>query len=326
MKKLKEGQLNNFLILLLLISTIFLFTFSIKNNNNNKYYEYSQKNYKVFTFAIPDTVYFAGQLIDLTNPFIRERVESEIYSIAYFHSQFIKTVKQTERYMPYIEQELKNKAMPSDLKYIAIIESNLMPTTSPAGAKGIWQFMKGTATKYGLEVTDDVDERLNFEKSTIAALSYLHDLYNMFGDWLLTIAAYNAGENYIKNKITQQYTNNFWDLVMNAETARYISRAIATKLIYQSLKTYGFYIPVLELYPPYKYKEIAIDTSIKDLPLFAKQMNVSYYNFKKLNPWLISDKLSNAGNKKYIIRIPVDTVFKITNKLNNDTIKLIERI
>ena len=79
MKKLKEGQLNNFLILLLLISTIFLFTFSIKNNNNNKYYEYSQKNYKVFTFAIPDTVYFAGQLIDLTNPFIRERVESEIY-------------------------------------------------------------------------------------------------------------------------------------------------------------------------------------------------------------------------------------------------------
>jgi len=326
MKKIKKLQISRFIIILLIVCFTSLFIFSNKSNKDKYDYKYLQDKYKIVTFTLPDTVYFADQLVDLTNPYIRERVETELYSITYFHSLLIKTIKQADRYLPYIEKELKKNKLPIDLKYIAIIESNLAPTTSPSGAKGIWQFMKGTAVKYGLEVSDDVDERLNFEKSTIAALSYLKDLYNMFGDWFLAIAAYNAGENYLKTKINEQYTNNFWDLVINSETARYISRAIATKIIYQSLKNFGFYIPTFEIYPQYKYKEIVIDSTINNLPLFCNKMGISYYNFKKINPWLISDKLINKENKKYTMRIPILEGFKISTFSKNDSIELIESI
>lgn len=327
MKKIKKFKVYKIVLILFifLFTSIFIFSNRLEKNPYNNY-KYVQDQYKIVTFTLPDTVYFAGQIVDLTDPYIRERVESELYSIAYFHSLLIKTIKQADRYLPYIEKELKHNKLPIDLKYIAIIESNLVPTTSPAGAKGIWQFMKGTAIKYGLEVNDDIDERLNFEKSTQAALTYLKDLYNMFGDWFLAIAAYNAGENYMKTKINEQYTNNFWDLVINAETARYISRAIATKLIFQSFKNFGFYIPTTEIYPPYKYKEIVVDTTITNLPLFCKQMNISYYNFKKLNPWLVSDKLVNSSKKKYIIRIPISERYQMNKSMHYDSLELIERI
>lgn len=326
MKKITKFQVYKLSLILFIFILSFTFIFSNKIDEDTYNYSYVKEQYKIVTFTLPDTAYFAGQLVDLTDPYIRERVEYELYSIAYFHSQLLKTVKQTDRYLPYIENELKNNKLPIDLKYIAIIESNLMQATSPAGAKGIWQFMKGTAIKYGLEVNDDVDERLNFEKSTKAALSYLKDLHNMFGDWFLAIAAYNAGENYIKTKINEQYTNNLWDLVINAETARYISRAIATKLIFQSLKNFGFYIPTIEIYPKYQYKEIEIDSSIKSLPYFCKERDISYYNFKKLNPWLISDKLTNSSKKNYIIRIPISDEYQMHKSTSYDSLELIESI
>ena len=107
MKKIKKLQIYRFIIILLIVCFTSLFIFSNKLNKDEYDYKYLQDKYKIVTFTLPDTIYFAGQLVDLTNPYIRERVETELYSITYFHSLLIKTIKQADRYLPYIEKELK---------------------------------------------------------------------------------------------------------------------------------------------------------------------------------------------------------------------------
>jgi len=199
------------------------------------------------------------------------------------HRQFLgRIIGLSELYFPIFEETFSKYDVPLELKYLAVVESALNPNAkSRAGAVGLWQFMYRTGLLYDLNVTSYVDDRKDPYKSTEAAARHMRDLYDIYHDWALVLAAYNAGENYLKTKINEQYTNNFWDLVINSETARYISRAIATKIIYQSLKNFGFYIPTFEIYPQYKYKEIVIDSTINNLPLFCNKMGISYYNFKK---------------------------------------------
>jgi membrane-bound lytic murein transglycosylase D len=133
-----------------------------------------------------------------------------------------------------IDEIFSRKNLPVELKYLAVIESDLKSSaTSRVGAAGPWQFMTQTAKDFGLTVNHKVDERRDFNKSTIAAAKYLKDLYNTYSDWLLVIAAYNCGNGPVNSAIRRSGSSNFWDLqyYLPAESRNHVKKFIATHYI-----------------------------------------------------------------------------------------------
>ncbi len=133
-------------------------------------------------------------------------------------------------YFPIIEEKIYEKEMPSELKYLAIIESSLKPTArSRAGASGMWQFMRTTGKMYGLQIDNIQDERRNVEKSTDAALEYLSDLHKRFGDWTLALAAYNCGPGNVRKAMRRSGGKDYWSIRnhLPRETRNYVPKFIA---------------------------------------------------------------------------------------------------
>lgn len=190
------------------------------------------ENVSINYFSIvhpPDIVFLCGERIPLEIPDVRERFEREFY-IEFNENQLILDLKRCGKYMPYIESKISERGLPADLKYLAIAESRLIENVySSKGAAGIWQLMPETARKYGLRVDDYIDERLHIQKATEAALSYLQDLYKKFNNWSLVLAAYNAGDARITDAMQFQWVDNYFDLHLNRETARFVFRVAAIK-------------------------------------------------------------------------------------------------
>jgi hypothetical protein len=249
--------------------------------------------------------WFAGERIPVENFDVRERLERELIVNSYRHSTTILNLKNSARYFPVIEKILKENGVPEDFKYIAVAESDLRNATSPVGAKGIWQFMEGTAGDYGLEVSREVDERLHLEKSTRAACEYLKKYKERFGSWALVAAAYNMGAGGLRNEIENQKFTNYYDLNLSEETNRYVFRLVAIKEVMEHPEKYGFDLDEKQFYPPLeKYALVTVDTSLASLGDFAKQFGVSYRMLKIYNPWLKDYKLTNPKGKVYDIKIP----------------------
>ncbi|MGZ6238200.1 MAG: lytic transglycosylase domain-containing protein, partial [Syntrophales bacterium] len=202
---------------------------------------------------------FCGEPVPLDNPEVRERLEKEFLVTLWNRSQVILWMKRSGRYMPYIEEMLKQNNMPMDLKYLAIIESSLtFHLTSPKGARGSWQFMEATGKKYGLKIDSDVDERRNFFYSTRAAISYLKKLHDKLGSWTLAAAAYNMGEEGLKTEMLLQKTNNYYYLYLPVETQQYILRAISAKEILSNPERYGFKLSKEDIYPPLQFDRVEL--------------------------------------------------------------------
>lgn len=257
----------------------------------------------VFTdFELPNSVDFLAQKVDLTDIDIRERYEREIITNAYYHSSTFFILKRSQRWFPVIEKILKEEGVPDDFKYLAVAESGLTQARSFAGALGFWQFMEGTAEDYGLEINKDIDERKHVEKSTRAACAYLRNAKEKLGSWVLAAAAYNRGVQGITNNLEDQYSDNFFDLNLNTETARYVFRIMALKEIIEHPSRYNFKIK--NYYKPYQTKEVIVENSIDDLSRWAKNEGFNKKILKKLNPWLISNKLKVEQGKSYVILLP----------------------
>jgi len=141
---------------------------------------------------------------------------------------------------PIIEPILRAYGIPDDFKYLAIVESGFGEGTSSRGAKGVWQFMPGTARTYGLKVGNGMDERTNLRKSTVAACKYIKELYVEFNSWTLAAAAYNNGEIQIERAISRQNEDNYFLMHLNGETAAYVYNIIATKQIISQPGKYGY--------------------------------------------------------------------------------------
>jgi hypothetical protein len=252
-----------------------------------------------------DEFWFAGERIPVENFDVRERLERELIVNSYRHSHTILNLKNSARYFPVMEKILKENGLPDDFKYLAVAESDLRNATSSAGAKGIWQFMEGTAGDYGLEVTKEVDERLHFEKSTRAACQYLKKYKEKFGTWSLVAAAYNMGPAGLRNEMESQKMTSFYDLNLSEETNRYIFRLVAIKHVMEHPELYGFDMKSEQLYLPLdNYALVTVDTSIANLGEFAKQFGTSYRMLKLFNPWLKDNRLTNTKRKVYDIKVP----------------------
>jgi len=253
---------------------------------------------------IPDTIYFAGERVPLENFDVRESLDKELLKVTFWHSEMFLYLKRANRYFPVIQPILKANGVPDDFKYICVTESGLTDAVSPAGAEGFWQFMKGTAKEYGLEVNDEVDERYNIKKATQAACKFLKNKYIKFGSWTVAAASYNSGSGAIDEHINYQKEKSYYDLALFTETSRYVFRALAIKLVMQNPAKYGFAYKESDLYPVIELQEIQIDSAITDMISFSKKNDTNYKLFKMFNPWLRGHKLTNKSKKNYTLLIP----------------------
>lgn len=260
---------------------------------------------RVQIFEIPEKIEFAGEAVPLHQPDVLERLEREIYVNAYWESNALLIMKRAGKFFPAIEKMLEENGIPDDFKYIALIESGLLNVVSPAGARGFWQFMPGTAKDFGLEVNNDVDERYHWEKATLAACKYLRSAYGKFGNWTGVAASYNIGIAGLTRRINEQQVLNYYDLYLNEETSRYMFRALAFKELFEHPLKYGFELQASDLYQLPLLREHVVDSSIPSLATWAIQHGSNYKELKLHNPWLRSEKLMVARGKSYTILLPV---------------------
>lgn len=241
---------------------------------------------------LPSSILFFGEIINLEDEDIRERLDREIITNVYFQSSTTFALKRANRFFPEIEKILKEENVPEDFKYLAVIESNLSEVMSPVGANGFWQFMTNTAEEHGLVINDEVDERLNLSKSTHTACAFIKNAHKIFGDWINACASYNRGIGGLQSDMKWQKTDHYFNTDMNNETGRYVFRIMAMKLIMENPKLYGFDIPKSQLYNPLKTKTIKVKKAISNLAEWAKSKGINLKIVRKLNPWLISNKLT----------------------------------
>lgn len=294
-----------------ILAAVFLFNSDDFTNAAEQPGEEFPQGYRIISPKLPDHLEFAGERIPTENFDVYERMEREFLSNTYWHSSTIFALKRANRWFPVIEPILKKNNIPDDFKYLCIAESNLENVISPAGATGFWQFMEAAGKKYGLEINGQVDERYHVEKSTEAACKYLKDSYDMFGSWITAAASYNMGQEGMTSQRERQKAKNYFNLVLNYETSRFIGRIVAFKYIMQEPASYGFDIKVDDLYKPLEYYEVTLDSSVTDFADYAGSFGVNYYILKMYNPWLRENYLNNKSGKTYTIKLPEKGSIKI---------------
>lgn len=262
------------------------------------------QGYRIISPEFSTELSFAGERVPVENFEVYERVDREIIVNTYFHSSTIISLKRANRWFPVIEPILEKNGVPDDFKYLMIAESGAANAISPANAVGFWQFVEGSALKYGLEVNDEVDERYHVEKSTEAACKYLNDAYLLFGSWTTAAASYNMGISGVTKQLERQKTKNYYNLVLGEETSRYIARIIAIKEIMENSAKYGFDIKEDELYNELPYNEVVVSGTINNLADWAIERGINYKILKLYNPWLRDNTLKNKSGKIYSIKIP----------------------
>ena len=293
-------------VFFLAVAQLFVYSTTLKSADKLHQQQFNIK-YGIFAIVQPDNLHLAGEEIPIHSSEIWERIDKELLKNTYWQSNTMLYFKRAHKYFPIIEPILEKYNIPDDFKYLAVIESGLENVVSPAGAAGFWQILKGTAREYGLEVNSAIDERYNLEKSTIVACKYLQEAYNKFGNWTMAAASYNMGKNGARRKIIEQESDNYYNLHLNSETARYVFRIIAVKEIMQNPKRYGFMFRESDLYSMPNFQSIKVDSTISNLSDFAKSYSVNYKLLKQFNPWLRGMSLPDKSRKKYILKIPTDS-------------------
>ena len=288
------------LVIMVLISG---FVFNFESLTSHKTYGEGSK-YKVYALELPDNLNFAGEKILLQSPDLRERLDRELLVNTYWQSNMMLLIKRANKYFPTIEKILAEEGVPTDLKYLSVIESGLENVISPMGAKGFWQIMRTTGREYGLEVNSNVDERYHLEFSTRMAAKYLKKARDKFGSWTLAAASYNLGVSGIQRNLNMQKVESYFDLRLGHETSRYVFRVLAVKEIIENPPKYGYMFEESDLYSNVPVRYHGLDTAIPNLATFAQKMGVNYKILKIHNPWLLQNHLNNKSRKYYEIAIP----------------------
>ncbi len=211
------------------------------------------------------------------------------------------------RFIPVMKEIFKEKNLPEDLVYVAMIESGFNPyAVSWARAVGPWQFMASTGKLYGLKINWWIDERKDPIKSTYAAAEHFKDLHNLFGSWSLALASYNAGAAKVQRAVLRTRSEDFWDLkashYIRKETKNYIPKYMAATIIAKNPEAYGFTMPKVD---PFTFDEVDIRETT-DLRLIARCAGTSYEEIKELNPEL-KRWVTPPDSDNYILRIPKGT-------------------
>ncbi|MCM1452767.1 MAG: lytic transglycosylase domain-containing protein [Clostridium sp.] len=254
---------------------------------------------------VPEAIEFCGKEVSLDRADMYERFDRELASLIYTHGNTLLTIKRANKYFPTMAPILKEHGVPADVLYLACVESYLSPRAySPAKAAGIWQFIPTTAKEYGLEVSDEVDERYNLEKATAAACRYLKKAYRKYGNWESVMAAYNGGTGRISRELEKQSQDSSFDLYLTEETSRYVFRIMAMKQVMENPSDYGFSIKAHQLYMPAECEIEEVSGPVADWAAWAGKRGISYAQLREENPWIRSKALTNKAGKSYKVRVP----------------------
>lgn len=256
-------------------------------------------------FPLPQEMNFAGEPVPLHIPDVAERMDRELQSNAYFHSNTLLALKRLTRFLPEIEAQLRQEGLPEDIKYVALAESLFGNVVSPKGAAGFWQLMPETARGSGMIINGEIDERYHLQKATAAAARYLKTAHAKFGSWTSAAASYNRGMAGLQKAMTTQRVNTFYDLYLNDETYRYVFRILALKEVLEHPSRYGFDTTRLQGYQPLPARTLTITETIPNLPQFALDQGINYKTLKLYNPWIQSYSLTVSSSRpQYELQLP----------------------
>lgn len=297
--------------LCILVGAAIMALFSLFTNYTNRIETTAEETQAVnlphstYLPAIPDTITLFGELMPIDRQDVAESIEREMLTNTFWHTNTMLVIKRSKRIFDVIDPILSEMNIPSDFRYLAVAESNLwVGSKSPAGAVGLWQILETTGKELGLEINDEVDQRYDIEKSTYAACKFLKRAYDSLGSWALVAAAYNGGQGRVSKNKSNQMQDSYYDILWAEETARYVFRIAAFKIIMNDPATYGFNITDEDIYEPYPSRDTVVSTSIANIAQFAIDHNTTYKAMKNLNPWLRQNKLTNARGRSYTIKIP----------------------
>ncbi len=268
----------------------------------NSYDEESYARYPS-VHRLPEIIAFAGEPVDLSVNFIRERVEREFYNFLESTDSII-VAKRTGRCFPPVEKMLADAGMPDDLKYILVVESKCIENAvSGANAVGPWQFIRSTGRNYSLTINRWKDERRDLHLATQAAIKFLQALREKkFHSWPLSLAAYNTGGTRVRKAMRDQKSQDYWNLYLSNETMRYVPRIFAAKEIFSNPGKY-FGLGPEDLWKPIPFEKITVqvNTKRKALSAIAKDHGTHLLYVKQLNPGLRRAYLPRGT---HTIRIP----------------------
>lgn len=264
----------------------------------------AQNNYSplINDFSLPKSVNLCNEPIPLEHRHVREMLDREFTVAIWNPAQVFLWLKRGGRYFPLIERKLAEAGMPLDLKYLAVAESNLLPTIrSRKGAVGMWQFIAKTGLLNGLRVDRSIDERRSVQRSTEAAIRYLKSLKEIFGNWTLALAAYNCGEEALEKNIKEQRVVNYYRLNLPLETERFIFRIAAIKIIMENPERYGYSIVPEHLYEPMNYDTVpvTVQTSVL-ISNIAQAVAMDFKIIKEMNLHILGNQLPKGSYNIYV--------------------------
>lgn len=242
-----QTTISIFLVLVIL-SAYYKYTQEKNNTYNFKTISY----YQVYSLNKPKDISFCGEVVPMHKKHVQEKIDEAVYHYSSLRRKTHRIIKRVNYWFPKMEKIIQQYGLPEDLKYLAVVESNLRNVESHKGAKGYWQFMEATAVSMGLNVNEEeeIDERLDPLKSTRAACKYFRIANRQFNNWSLAAASYNMGITGVQRQLEIQRKDSYFDLKLNSETANYVYRAIALKEILENRAKYGFYEEELHYHEP----------------------------------------------------------------------------
>ena len=264
-----------------------------------------QGRYQLIALAAPDSTFFAGDLLPVNDMDVRQRLDRELTKQVIYGSGTAMHLKRFRFYFRKVKPILKQFGVPTDFMYVGAVESGFQPVVSSKGAAGFWQIVDVSGSNFGLEINNEVDERIHLELSTIAACRLFIAMKKEFGTWTHALAAYNMGNGALSRSMASQGTNNFFDLRLNSETAKYLYKVVALKEVMERPAQYGIALNKGMNYGEEPVKYLTIKQSIPSLESWAQTQKVPLRVLRAFNPWLRGSRLTVKAGKNYKIALPL---------------------
>lgn len=227
-------------LVILVLSKMFIYSRPVEHRINHNLTASTKSESNSDKKSLFASLNFADEYLPMEDKNVEKKIKRSLKAHSFERLKTHKLHKNAQAWFPIIEPILRAYGIPEDFKYLPLVESGLIQGTSHRGAAGLWQFMPATAKVFGLKITSSIDERLDVEKSTVAACKYLKVLYRDFGNWTLVAAAYNIGGGSLRKAIRRQHQEDYYKLKLNKETANYVYKLISTKEVIEKPANYGY--------------------------------------------------------------------------------------
>lgn len=298
------------LILFVLLTTI----------QKDKYFLlHKEYRHQSFNDKIPLNNIFANETVHFKNKKAYDAFYKELKNNTQKNKSTTLLLKDAMIWLPLIEKILVKNKLPTDFKYVAMVESNFKNVVSSKDAVGYWQLKESTAKELGLEVNEEVDQRLDPIKSTHAACKFFKQAHRQFNSWTITAAAYNRGMGGIQRALNNQEKSGYYDLELNEETSKYLYKLLAVKDLVEHPKKYGLKLYNWQREP---LRKITITNTIDNLEAFAKSNGTNLFVLHLYNPWLLKKTLTiKEAGTTYVIELPLQKYININDTLTNKLAK-----